>query len=93
MDDVAGMHRSEFALNVEMAVFLAWCTLFLGVTWKLKKIRRAANIQLYIGFWWNSLNFTLTLEESKIVRYLDALDEAASAPSLTLRDRQSLATP
>jgi hypothetical protein len=91
VDDVASMGGDPFALDVEMAVFMAWCTLVIGVTWKLKKVRRAANPQLYIGFWWDSRTFTLTLDEEKLVKYLDVLQAAGESRTLNLRDRQRLA--
>ena len=72
VDDVAAMDRDDFRLNIEMAVFMSWCSLFLGVAWKLKKMLRAANPQLYIGFWWHSTSLTVTLPEEKLASYLKA---------------------
>ena len=55
------------------------------------KIRAAAQLQLMLGFWWDSLSQTRTLEERKFCDYLEMLRECEGKRSLTLRDMQRLA--
>ena len=80
-----------FTDNLGVIASLAAFLLFLGVVMKEIKTRYAATLQLYIGLWWNSVTRTLELEDSKLQRYLEAIDAAASASVLSLRDVQSLA--
>jgi len=74
-----------------MKLFQSWSSLICGIVWKRSKDKEAACPQLYIGFWWDSRLLTRTLDEKKLVKYLNALLVAASARSLTLKERQSLA--
>ena len=78
-------------VDSEMESFQDWSTRICGVPWKRPKDRLAATPQYYIGFWWDSVNLTRCLSEEKLSKYLCEIAEAASARSLTLRERQSLA--
>ena len=91
VDDMALIAPSEDQANDEMGAFQAWASRVCGVTFKWLKDRRAAVCQLYLGFWWDSLTFTRTLEEQKLVGYLALLDEFAQATCLTLRQRRVVA--
>ncbi len=62
----------------------------LGISFKRLKSRRAATLQLVLGFWWDSNARTRTLERSKLDIYLDHLREARDAKYLTLHDMQVL---
>jgi len=42
------------------------------------KTRNAAQLQLCLGLWWNTLNFTITLEEMKLSMYLSQFKELAT---------------
>ena len=63
----------------------------LGVPFKDAKSRKAACVQLVLGFWWDSIERTRTLEVEKVELYLDHLDRAILAKWLTLKDLQVLA--
>ena len=80
----------EQEVNAEMQRFQVWSADVTGVAWKALKDRMAAIPQLYIGFWWDSRDFTRCLEEQKLLRYLDDLAAAADSSCLTLQARQSL---
>ena len=90
VDDAAIIGADSIQVDLEGASLAAFL-LFLGVVMKEIKTRYAATLQLYIGLWWNSVTRTLELEDSKLQRYLEAIDAAASASVLSLRDVQSLA--
>lgn len=91
VDDLACFHDDEEALNEEMRLFQLWSTLVCGVGWKLSKDKKAALLQLFCGFWWDSRDLTLRLMEEKLAIYLDCFQEAARSRVLTLVSRQSLA--
>ena len=91
VDDMALIAPSAQGANDEMSNFQAWASEVCGVVFKWLKDRRAAVCQLYLGFWWDSMTLTRTLEEHKLVNYLALLDEFAHATSLTLRDRRVVA--
>ena len=91
VDDMALIAPSARGANEEMANFQAWASEVCGVVFKWLKDRHAAVHQLYLGFWWDSLTLTRTLEENKLVSYLALLDEFALATSLTLRERRVVA--
>ena len=63
----------------------------LGVPFKDLKSRSAALKQLVLGFWWDSVERTRTLETEKVAVYLDHLERAISAKWLSLKDLQILA--
>ena len=91
VDDCGGIGADCEQTRLEFKAFQSWTTAVVGVHWKESKDRDCAIPQLYIGFWWNSVDLTRTLEEKKVLRYLDVIADAAGSASLTLRDRQSLA--
>ena len=74
--------------NREMRALQHWASSpELGaVAFKELKDRTAAQRQLYIGFWWDSINLTRALDPSKLSKYLLTLADAASSGILTLRD-------
>ena len=46
-----------------------------GTPTKQKKTRKAARIQLSLGLWWNTVNFTLRLAEEKVAVYKEYLGD------------------
>ena len=62
----------------------------LGINFKELKSRAAATRQLVLGFWWDSIARTRTLEDKKLEIYLAHLRAAAQARHLTLQDMQVL---
>lgn len=62
-----------------------------GLEWKETEDRDCAIPQFYIGFWWDSRNFTRCLDETKLRSYLVEFLLCSKAKSLSLRQRQSVA--
>jgi hypothetical protein len=91
VDDVAMISEHLGAMTVEMINFQEWSAENCGILWKVLKDRLGDQVQLYIGFWWSSPTLTRTLDEKKVVSYLDEIAAAASAHKLDLKTRQSLA--
>ena len=59
-----------------------------GVLFKWLKDRLAARRQLMLGFWWDSIARTRTLEERRFTQYMEMLVEFGSSRSLSLKQRQ-----
>ena len=62
----------------------------LGVPFKDDKSREAATLQLVLGFWWDSIKRTRTLETHKLKIYLDYFEGLAAQRVVTLHDLQVL---
>ena len=62
----------------QMDNFQLWSWEVCGVPWKRLKNKPAANPQYYIGFWWDSLTLTRSLDETKLAKYLLVLADAQS---------------
>ena len=62
----------------------------LGAPFKRLKTRRAAMLQLVLGFWWDSVARTRTLEEEKLKIYIDYLLEMAGKRTVTLSELRVL---
>ena len=90
VDDVGMIGRTEHETDAEMRRFQEWCERVTGIIFKVLKDKPAATLQLYVGFWWDSISMTRTLDERKLVAYLGLLDDYAHARSLTLRERRSV---
>ena len=78
VDDGALIGPDESETNAEMQALQHFTSEYTGVVWKLSKDKPAATSQHYIGFVWNSRDFTLCLEEKKILRYLVDLSNAST---------------
>ena len=91
VDDVALVSASREQGDSEMHDLQVWTCELTGLGWQVLKGLCASQLNLYIGFWWNSLTLTRTLPEKKLVSYLQVLFDAANSSSLTLHDYQSLA--
>lgn len=63
---------------------------YLGVPFKNEKSRKAAVLQLVLGFWWDSVKRTRTLEVGKLTLYLTYFREVASSKVVTLHSLQTL---
>ena len=90
VDDAAIVGAIAGHVDEAMGDFQDWCVDVSGVKFKVIKDKLAAQVQLYLGFWWDSIHLTRTLEEAKLAQYLEQLLEFAGAASLTLRQRQSI---
>ena len=62
----------------------------LGVPFKRLKTRKAAMRQLVLGFWWDSVARTRTLEEDKLRVYLEHLVQCGRSKSLNLSELRVL---
>jgi len=91
VDDTGLIGDDSEKCDAEMGWFQDWSWEVCGVPWKRAKDKPADIHQYYIGFWWDSLSRTRTLDEAKLAKYLCVLAEASEAGSLALRDRRSLA--
>jgi hypothetical protein len=56
-----------------MVKFQEWCENLGCAAFKRLKDKVASQVQLFIGFWWDSFEGTRALEERKLVHYLDVL--------------------
>jgi len=88
VDDSGLIGGDQSQVDDEMLTFHAWAEVVCGVIFKAVKDRPAAQLQLMLGFWWDSRTFTRTLEESKLLLYLEMLEDFAGRPKLTLHDMQ-----
>jgi hypothetical protein len=61
-----------------------------GISFKSLKSRSAASRQLVIGFWWDSIQRTRTLEDVKLSAYLDMFKAMALRRVVTLHELQVL---
>ena len=78
-------------VDAEMLAFHHFCAEVCGVFFKVIKDRVAAQVQLALGFVWDSTTLTRELEEGKLLSYLDMLADASTSDTLTLREMQSIA--
>ena len=62
----------------------------IGVPFKHLKSRAAASKQLVLGFWWDSVERTRTLEVHKLEMYLDYMRQIARQRTVTLLELQVL---
>ena len=89
VDDNSVIGPTEAEVNT-MADALSRYMVELGVPFKGEKSRRAAIRQLVLGFWWDSVARTRTLEKAKLDLYRDSFLEAAKSRVLTLHELQVL---
>ena len=85
VDDVGMIGRTEHETDAEMRRFQEWCERVTGIIFKVLKDKPAATLQLYVGFWWDSISMTRTLDERKLVAYLALLDDYAHARNRSIR--------
>jgi len=89
VDDNSVIGPSETEVNT-MAVNLTGYMKLLGVPFKEEKSRAAAVRQLVLGFWWDSVARTRTLEAEKLVVYRASFLAASESNLLTLHELQVL---
>ena len=87
VDDMGLIGQFAAAVRIEMRRFQIWA-IALGVLFKWLKDRLAARRQLMLGFWWDSIARTRTLEERRFTQYMEMLVEFGSSRSLSLKQRQ-----
>ena len=79
VDDAGLFGPESAAIDEEMSGFQSWSWEVCGVPWKAAKDRASAQLQYYIGFWWDSKTLTRSLDETKLLAYLDVLLWASKA--------------
>ena len=91
VDDCSAIGGCRVQVDAEMDAFHEWADRICGVFFKAIKDRLAAQRQLVLGFWWDSTTFSRTLDESKLLLYVDMLADFSSRRKLSLRDMQVVA--
>ena len=90
MDDISLIGELQRMVDSEGVALTAFLR-ELGIYIKEIKDRAAAQVQLALGFWWDSVNRTRTLSERKQQEYVAMLREFETRRTLTLRERQQVA--
>ena len=91
VDDLAATGATAKGTTSKMAQFQDWAEEICGVQFKRIKDKAASQVQLFLGLWWDSFSGTRTLEERKLVQYMDMLLEFSMRKTLTLLERQQAA--
>lgn len=91
VDDVGRVAAVARASDHQMLAFQNWVEAVCGVSFQRLKDRAGSQVQLMLGFWWNSFDRTRTLEDSKLAEYLAMLLDFSTRRSLSLRERQQVA--
>ncbi|KAL3903891.1 MAG: hypothetical protein SGPRY_011495, partial [Prymnesium sp.] len=73
------------------SAFHAWAAVVCGITFKFLKDRLAARKQLMLGFGWDSISLTRTLDSGKLRAYLAEFEAVLTTRSMSLRRMQSVA--
>lgn len=90
VDDLSHIGDEEGVLNdegEELDTFLYDC----GVPTKASKTKGAAQLQLSLGLWWNTVNFTLWLAQEKLESYREFLTDMSTRRVVNLREMQKTA--
>ena len=90
VDDISLIGAVQEAVDAEGVAFTAFLRT-LGIFVKELKDRAAAQVQLSLGFWWDSVNRTRTLIERKQTAYVQMLADFEKRRTLSLRERQQVA--
>ena len=91
VDDLAATGATAKGTTSRMAKFQDWAENVCGVQFKRIKDKSASQVQLFLGLWWDSFTGTRTLEERKLIQYMDMLLEFSVRTTLTLLERQQAA--
>lgn len=91
VDDVGMVGCFAKSTSREMTALQVWTKEVLGIAFKAMKDRWAAHVQYMIGFWWDSFSGTRTLDEAKLLVYMNNLLEFSSRRVLSLHERQVMA--
>ena len=86
VDDTGLIGASVRRVLPEMRRFQMWATA-LGVSFKELKDKVAAQIVLMIGFWWNSIDRTICLDDGKRLPYMEMFKAFSVRAALCLRER------
>ena len=76
------------AVTRRVVTFQAWAEEVCGVTFKQIKDKAGSQVQLFVGFWWDSFAGTRTLEERKLFQYMDMFLAFSERKTLSLHERQ-----
>lgn len=90
VDDLSHLGDDRVELDCEGAEldsFLGDC----GVPTKHPKTKGAAQLQLSLGLWWNTLQFTISLAQEKVERYTEFLTDMSMRRVVNLREMQRIA--
>ena len=90
VDDCSLIGDDQSLLNSEWQAFKAFLK-SLGITMKDLKERSAAMVQLVLGFWWDSIQRTRTLESRKLEAYKTMFAAFAQRRALSLTETQQVA--
>lgn len=63
----------------------------IGVPMEKSKVRKASQVQLSLGLWWNTITFTLWLAEEKVQHYSEFLSDVSAKRTVTRRELQQVA--
>jgi hypothetical protein len=91
VDDLCGTGPVAKAVTRRVVKFQGWAEDVVGVTFKVIKDKTASQVQLFVGLWWDSFEGTRTLEERKLIQYMDMLLAFSLRKTLSLRERQTVA--
>jgi hypothetical protein len=91
VDDLSATGATAKSTSSRMAKFQDWAETVCGVKFKRIKDKPASQVQLFLGLWWDSFSGTRTLEERKLIQYMDMLLEFSTRKTLTLLERQQAA--
>ncbi len=91
VDDCALIGAEQVMVDSEMEQFHEWAGRICGVFFKWIKDRLASRVQLVLGLWWDSTTLTRTLEEKKLIAYMEMIAAFATRPTLRLKEMQQVA--
>ena len=87
VDDMAIIGRLKSQVDREAASLQSFLEM-IGAPVKPSKHRPASQQQFVIGFWWNSITRSRSLEESKVLEYIACFSQLAKSKSLSLKEIQ-----
>ena len=88
VDDCGLIGQCQEQVDQEMLSFHHWAWQVCGVAFKALKDRAASREQLMLGLWWDSVTLTRTLDERKLLVYMEMLADFMARPKLTLHEMQ-----
>jgi len=88
VDDLCATGPKASAVTRRVVTFQAWAEEVCGVTFKQIKDKVGSQVQLFVGFWWDSFAGTRTLEERKLFQYMDMFLAFSERKTLSLHERQ-----
>ena len=91
VDDLSHIGDDDTLLDQEGENLDAYLENDIGIPMEKTKVRAASQIQLSLGLWWNTLNFTLWLAEEKVLLYSAFLNDVSNKRTVTRRELQQVA--